>query len=110
MNKQLQDTILSFTQSTPRTIAEIADHLYLTMQKHADHETVAKYMRDFVRDGLVKHAGKRRIKYSTNLNQYLATTMDERIALEDSKQKVTTPSVTFLNDPIMAVLYRKKNI
>ena len=110
MNKQLQDTILSFTQSTPRTIAEVADHIYITLKKHPDRETVAKDMRDLARSGLVKKVANRRMKYATNLSQYLATTMDERIALEDSKQKVTTPSVTFLNDPIMAVLYRRQNI
>lgn len=110
MNKQLQNTILSFTQSTPRTISEIADHIYITLKKYADHETVAKDMRDLARDGLVKKAAKRRMKYATNLNQYLTTTMDERIAMEESNKKATTKKPAFINDPIMAAFYSRQNI
>lgn len=109
MNKQLQDTILSFTQSTPRTIAEIADHLYVIHKQIFAHDEMRKYLQKMILSGALKYAEKRRVNMA-RLNQYLATTLDERLGMEDSKQKVTTPSVTFLNDPIMAVLYRKQNI
>jgi len=110
MNKQLQDAIISFTQSTPRTIAEIADHIYITLRKYADHETVAKDMRELARRGLVKKVANRRVKYATNLSQYKATTVDERIALEESNKQVTSASPAFRNDPMLAAFYSKVNI
>ena len=110
MNKQLQDAILDYTQYSPRTIAEIADHIYITLRKYADHETVAKDMRELARRGLVKKVANRRVKYATNLSQYKATTIDERIALEESNKQVTSASPAFRNDPILAAFYSKQNI
>jgi len=110
MNKQLQDAILDYTQHSPRTIAEIADHIYITLRKYADHETVAKDMRELARNGLVKKVANRRVKYATNLSQYLATTIDERIALEESNKQVTSASPAFRNDPMLAAFYSKVNI
>jgi phage tail tube protein FII len=109
MNAKLQDTILSFTQSTPRTIAEIADYLYTDHAQIFTYEETRKCLQKMILSGSLKHAEKRRVGMARQ-NQYLATTMDERIALEDSKQKVTTPSPAFSNDPIMKAFYSKVNI
>jgi len=109
MNNQLQDTILSFTQSTPRTIAEIADHLYLTMQKHADHRFIGNCMRHLSMNGLIKQCDKRKVAMAW-ANTYKAMTKHEQDAFHQRKERMATPSPSFLNDPMMAAFYSKQNI
>lgn len=109
MTKELKDAILAFLQDQPRSTAEIADHLYLTMQKHADHRFISNSLKNLICIGLVKQCENRR-RGMARCNTYMATTLDERVKLEDSKRKVSTPSPAFINDPIMAAFYSKVNI
>lgn len=109
MNQQLQKTILDFTHSTPRTIAEIADHLYVKHKQIFAHDEMRKYLQKMILSGLLKYAEKRRVNMA-RLNQYLTTTLEDRLGMEESKRKVTTPSPAFSNDPIMAAFYSKVNI
>lgn len=109
MNQQLQDTILSFTQSTLRTIAEIADHLYVTHKQIFAHDEMRKYLQKMILSGELKYAEKRRVNMA-RLNQYLATTLEDRMEQVESNRKVTTPSPALINDPIMKAFYSKVNI
>lgn len=109
MNQQLQDAILEFAHHTPRTIAEIADHLYLTMQKHTDHRFIGNCMRHLICVGLVKQCDKRKVGMAY-CNTYKATTAHERQLFELNNKRVTTSSPSFTNDPLLAAFYGKQNI
>lgn len=109
MNQQLQDVILDYAKLSPRTIAEIADHLYLTMQKYADHRAVGNCMRHLIMIGLIKQCDKRKVGMAW-ANTYKAMTKHEQDAFQHRKERMTTPSPSFLNDPMMAAFYSKQNI
>lgn len=115
MNKQLQDTILSFTQTEPRTIAEVAEHLYIHHPEYAEYEVVRLTLRRMILSGAMKNAPKRKVRTAW-LNHYLATTEEDRQELANRNVKVSTPSPeftgkpSFTNDPLLAAFYSKENI
>lgn len=102
MNKQLQDTILSFTQSTPRTVADITKHIHATTGTKVACSMVGKYMRELEFYKLIKLDGKQKIKTAW-CNQYSATKAGLRILQAESNRKVTTPLLTFKH-PLMPIL------
>ena len=109
MNKQLQDTILEFTHHAPHTISEIVDHIYLTLQVHVSHKTLASNMRGMHGAGLVKQRDKRRIGMAL-CNTYKAASTHDREELAKHNLSVTTQSPGFANDPLLAAFYGKQNI
>jgi len=103
MNKTTQQFITDFIEFQPKTLKEISDYTGY------EYVTIANYMRQLCSLGLVKKIEKRQIG-NAGFNQYLATTMDERIALEESNKRVTTALSGFANDPLMKAFYSKENI
>jgi len=109
MTTQLENTILAFTQSEPRTIAEVVEHLYIPHPEFAEYEMVRLTLRRMILSGVLKNAPKRKVRGAW-LNQYLAMTEEDKAELEESKRKVTTPEPVIMGCHIMAAFYGKQNL